>query len=92
MPIYEYKCTECGSLFEVLQKVHDLPLQKCIRCGGKVQKAITAPAIQFKGSGWYITDYGDKVKKPDKSKKSPVSSPDKTKKGAQKKTSEQKKE
>ena len=60
MPIYEYKCSKCYSKFEVIQKVADPPLNKCIKCGGGVTKTISAPAIQFKGSGWYITDYAQK--------------------------------
>lgn len=69
MPIYEYKCSKCHTQFEVIQKVADPPLKKCIKCGGAVTKTISAPAIQFKGSGWYITDYAkrtqaEKDKKP----------------------------
>jgi len=60
MPIYEYKCSECGALFEVLQKINNPPLKKCKRCGGDVRKVISTPAIQFRGSGWYVTDYGQK--------------------------------
>lgn len=57
MPIYEYKCIKCGEIFEVVQKISDPPLKKCIKCGGMVTKLLSPPAIQFKGSGWYITDY-----------------------------------
>ena len=57
MPLYEYKCSKCHSVFEVIQKVNEPPLEKCLKCGASVQKIISAPAIQFKGSGWYITDY-----------------------------------
>lgn len=60
MPLYEYKCTKCGSVFEVLQKVDDLPLKKCIHCQGLVKKLLSPPALQFKGSGWYVTDYAPK--------------------------------
>lgn len=74
MPLYEYKCSKCQAKFEVIQKVTDPPLKKCVKCGGPVIKTITAPAIQFKGSGWYITDYAKKTdekeqKAPDKAKK-----------------------
>jgi putative FmdB family regulatory protein len=62
MPIYEYKCTECNNTLEILQKATDLPLKKCPKCGGKLKKLISSPAIQFKGSGWYITDYAQKNK------------------------------
>ena len=57
MPIYEYVCTKCGRKTEVIQRMGDKP-PHCPNCGGKVKKAISAPAIQFKGSGWYVTDYG----------------------------------
>jgi len=63
MPLYEYKCTKCGSVFEILQKVNDPPLKKCIRCQGTVKKLLSASALQFKGSGWYVTDYGSKRKR-----------------------------
>ena len=57
MPLYEYQCEECGDLFEVMQKFSDEPLAFHEKCGGKVHRLISAPALQFKGSGWYITDY-----------------------------------
>ena len=60
MPIYEYRCTKCGHRFESIQKVNDPPLSKCEKCKGKVERLISSPAIQFKGSGWYITDYARK--------------------------------
>lgn len=60
MPLYEYKCEQCGSRTEALQKLSDPPLTKCVYCGGKLRKVISPPAIQFKGSGWYITDYSKK--------------------------------
>jgi putative FmdB family regulatory protein len=62
MPLYEYKCSKCGAVFEVLQKVNDPPLKKCIRCQGAVKKLLSPPALQFKGSGWYVTDYASKGK------------------------------
>ena len=62
MPLYEYECTKCHTKFEVIQKVADPPLKKCIKCDGAVIKTISAPAIQFKGSGWYITDYAKKTR------------------------------
>src|SRR5215471_3899766 len=58
MPIYEYVCTKCGRKTEVIQRMGDKAIAHCPNCGGKVKKAISAPAIQFKGSGWYVTDYG----------------------------------
>ncbi len=60
MPIYEYRCLDCSYTFEEIQKFNDPPITVCPKCGGKVEKLISAPAIQFKGSGWYITDYAKK--------------------------------
>lgn len=60
MPLYEYQCDTCGHRFEVIQKFSDAPLDRCPKCGGVVQKLQSAPAFQFKGSGWYITDYARK--------------------------------
>jgi putative FmdB family regulatory protein len=57
MPIYDYKCEKCGEVFEVIQKFSDEPLAVHEKCGGAVERLISAPALQFKGSGWYITDY-----------------------------------
>ena len=60
MPIYEYKCQSCGERYEKLQKFSDSPCRKCPRCGGPLRKLISSPAIQFKGKGFYITDYAKK--------------------------------
>ena len=60
MPLYEYRCTQCFRRVELIQKVGDPPLEKCQVCGGTMKKVISSPAIQFKGSGWYITDYARK--------------------------------
>jgi putative FmdB family regulatory protein len=60
MPLYEYLCTSCGHRFEVIQKFSDPPIEVCPKCGSPVQKVLSSPAIQFKGSGWYITDYARK--------------------------------
>ncbi|ODS58691.1 MAG: transcriptional regulator [Acidobacteria bacterium SCN 69-37] len=57
MPLYEYLCGSCGHRFERIQKFSDAPLTECPACGGHVDKQVSSPAIQFKGSGWYITDY-----------------------------------
>ena len=59
MPLYEYQCAACGR-FELIQKFSDAPLSACPTCGGEVQKLLSAPAIQFKGTGWYVTDYARK--------------------------------
>ena len=60
MPLYEYECKKCGHRFERIQKFSDAMVKKCPDCGGKVEQMISAPAVQFKGSGWYVTDYGKK--------------------------------
>src|SRR3979490_184809 len=57
MPLYEYECDACGHRFEIIQKFSDPPVETCPSCGGKVRKLQSAPAFQFKGSGWYVTDY-----------------------------------
>jgi putative FmdB family regulatory protein len=83
MPIYEYVCGKCGKKTEVIQRVGEAPIKVCPHCGGRLKKAISAPAIQFKGSGWYVTDYarakreeggaggkGESAEKSEKSEKS----------------------
>jgi len=60
MPLYEYRCERCDRHNEVIQKFSDRPLETCQHCGGKLERLLSAPAIQFKGSGWYITDYARK--------------------------------
>jgi putative FmdB family regulatory protein len=60
MPLYEYQCDACVHRFERIQKFSDSPIETCPSCGGKVRKLLSSPAIQFKGSGWYITDYARK--------------------------------
>lgn len=60
MPLYEYECDNCGHRFEVIQKFSDEPVKVCPKCQGPVRKLLSSPAIQFKGSGWYITDYAKK--------------------------------
>lgn len=64
MPIYEYQCTACRHVCEVLQKAGDKPPRKCPECGGPVVKLVSSPAIQFKGAGWYVTDYAKKAPAP----------------------------
>jgi putative FmdB family regulatory protein len=58
MPLYEYECNACAHRFEVIQKYSDAPIDLCPKCGGVVSKLFSSPAIQFKGSGFYLTDYG----------------------------------
>jgi putative FmdB family regulatory protein len=60
VPLYEYKCVKCGRKTEKIENVDGPHLKKCPHCGGKVEALFSAPAIQFKGSGWYVTDYGGK--------------------------------
>jgi putative FmdB family regulatory protein len=60
MPIYEYACGKCGKTIEVLQKMSDNPLRKHAGCGGSLSKLISASGFQFKGTGWYVTDYARK--------------------------------
>jgi putative FmdB family regulatory protein len=62
VPIYEYQCQKCRHREELIQKVSDPPLTECPKCHGPMTKLIAPPALQFKGSGWYITDYSDKGK------------------------------
>ena len=63
MPIYEFECRKCKAHLEVFQKMNDKPPVKCRKCGGRLEKLISAPAIQFKGSGWYVTDYAGNGRK-----------------------------
>ena len=60
MPLYEYECQQCGERTEVLQRFSDAPLETCESCGGELDKLISPPAVQFKGTGWYVTDYAGK--------------------------------
>lgn len=60
MPIYEYKCADCGAHVEKMQKVSDEPLTICEKCGGKLEKQWSRSGFQFKGEGWYVTDYAGK--------------------------------
>jgi putative FmdB family regulatory protein len=60
MPNYEYLCQKCGHRFEQIRKFSDKQLRKCPECGGVIEQVISAPAVQFKGSGWYVTDYAKK--------------------------------
>ncbi len=64
MPLYEYQCTKCGHRFEKIQKFSDKRIKKCPKCGGAVEQVLSAPAVQFKGSGWYVTDYAKKSSAP----------------------------
>jgi putative FmdB family regulatory protein len=80
MPIYEYKCDNCGEVFEVRQKFADEPVSLHVKCGGPVHRLLSTPALQFKGSGFYVNDYGrgsnGGSKKSDKESKEGKSSSD----------------
>ena len=96
MPIYEFQCRKCKARSEVLQKLNDKPPVKCSKCGGRLERLTSAPAIQFKGTGWYVTDYAGNGKKEkpseEKSESSSTTSGDKSEtkdtSPAKKKTSE----
>ncbi|MGH7260011.1 MAG: FmdB family zinc ribbon protein [Nitrospiraceae bacterium] len=75
VPIYEYVCQSCQHRFEVKQSLADPPLSSCERCGKAVTKVISASAIMFKGTGWYVTDYSDKLRPSTESKTDETSSP-----------------
>lgn len=85
MPIYEYLCQDCSYRFELKQSMKDDPVAACSKCGKSVSRIISAPAIMFKGSGWYVTDYSDKMKPPtgessdstSGTKKEPAATPEK---------------
>jgi putative FmdB family regulatory protein len=66
MPIYEYRCLDCGHQFELMQKFSDPPAEACTSCSGTVQKLISRSAFHLKGSGWYVTDYGRNGSAPSK--------------------------
>jgi putative FmdB family regulatory protein len=88
MPLYEYQCKKCGHRFERIQKFSDPPVKKCPECGGAVEQLLSAPAVQFKGSGWYVTDYAkkgaaphsetSKQEKPSETASKPEPKPDKS--------------
>ncbi|HTX77968.1 MAG TPA: FmdB family zinc ribbon protein [Terracidiphilus sp.] len=60
MPLYEYRCTKCSHRFDKIQKFNDAPETVCPKCGGELERPLTAPALQFKGAGWYVNDYASK--------------------------------
>jgi putative FmdB family regulatory protein len=78
MPIYEFECQKCKTHIEVYQRHSDKSPTKCRKCGGKLERVISAPAIQFKGSGWYVTDYAQKATKGDKGESEPAGDSKKT--------------
>ena len=86
MPLYEYACQKCGRHTDKIEPVAGPHLKKCPHCGGKVESVITAPAIKFKGSGWYVTDYAGKTALGETPEKSDSSKSDKD--GADKATAD----
>ena len=80
MPIYEYKCLECGTSVEKIQKISDEPLTVCEKCGGKLEKQVSLSGFQFKGAGWYVTDYATKKADSTAEKKTETKSETKTEK------------
>lgn len=90
MPIYEFECRKCKAQLEVFQKMSDKPPVKCRKCGGRLEKKVSASAIQFKGSGWYVTDYAGNgrkaAEKAEKDSATPVAAEDKKTDKSDKKT------
>ena len=76
MPIYEYECQKCKAHTEVFQKITDKPRTRCPKCKGRLEKLMSASAIRFKGSGWYVTDYAAKGKQSDSSEEKTSSTAD----------------
>lgn len=100
MPLYEYKCAKCGHRFEKIESHSASTTKKCPKCGGRAERMLAAPAIQFKGSGWYVTDYAGKgsaatsgeksgdgaaAKAPDKTSESKPATPGKSESASSKK-------
>jgi len=72
VPLYEYKCLKCGRHTEKIESLSGPHLSKCPHCGGKMERLVAAPAIQFKGAGWYVTDYAGKSKEGDRKEEKPA--------------------
>lgn len=77
MPLYEYKCGKCGHRFEKIESVSATTTKKCPKCGRRAERQLAAPAIQFKGSGWYVTDYAGKQSRDSSGEKSAASGSEK---------------
>ena len=90
MPLYEFQCKKCGHRFERIQKFSDPDPKKCPECGGKIERMLHAPAVQFKGAGWYVTDYAGKAKSGSKEEGATDSSAAKTDSPAGEKKTESK--
>jgi putative FmdB family regulatory protein len=90
VPLYEFLCKKCGHRFERIQKFSDADPKKCPECGGKIERVLHAPAVQFKGAGWYVTDYASKGKSSSKEEGSSDSSATKVDASAGEKKTESK--
>ena len=77
MPIYEYQCESCSYQFEVKQSIKDDALTTCERCGKSLRRLISSSGLMFKGSGWYVTDYSNKLKPPSEGEKAPAAAGEK---------------
>jgi putative FmdB family regulatory protein len=78
LPLYEYRCTQCGHHFEKIQSFSSDPETECPKCHGKLERPLTAPALQFKGAGWYVNDYAPKAASGSSDSKSAESAPPKS--------------
>jgi putative FmdB family regulatory protein len=87
VPLYEYQCKKCHHRFEKIQKFSDSPIKKCPECGGSVEKLLSSPAVQFKGTGWYVTDYARKSGNSESSASGGTAATDGTKDGTSAKAS-----
>jgi putative FmdB family regulatory protein len=90
LPLYEYRCLKCDRHTDKIENVNGPHLKKCPHCGGKVESVITAPSIQFKGSGWYVNDYGKKTSGGDSNKSDKSEKSEKTEKSEKSEKSESK--
>jgi putative FmdB family regulatory protein len=88
LPLYEYRCLKCDRHTDKIEKMNGPHLKKCPHCGGKVESVITAPSIQFKGSGWYVNDYGKKTTGGDSGKSEKGEKPEKSEKSEKTEKSE----
>jgi putative FmdB family regulatory protein len=89
VPLYEYECTKCHKRTEKIERVSGPHLKKCPHCGGKVEAVLSAPAIQFKGAGWYVTDYAGKKSTESESKPSSEGKPAESAKESSKETTKE---
>src|SRR6266576_3788166 len=92
LPLYEYRCQKCKRHTDKIENLNGPKLKKCPHCGGKVEAVLTAPAIQFKGSGWYVTDYGRKTSGGDASQSEKSEKSDKSEKSEKTSKSDSKSE